>query len=97
MCKLLFFETNVLDLSKSKCNYILGGPNITANLYFICLSEHETCAYADAVQICGNIRSTQYNVNVHGTYVGRAYSEIKLTRMTWEFQRAQLLNVKNEI
>ena len=21
-----------------------GGPNITANLYFICLIEHETCA-----------------------------------------------------
>ena len=32
---------------------MLGGPNITANLYCICLSEHETCAYADAVQICG--------------------------------------------
>ena len=31
---------------------VLGGPNITANLYCICFSEHETCAYADAVQIC---------------------------------------------
>ena len=36
-------------------NKILGGPNITANLFCICLSEHETCAYANAVQICGNI------------------------------------------
>ena len=31
------------------------GPNITANHCCICLSEHDTCAYADAVQICGNI------------------------------------------
>ena len=31
-----------------------GGPYITANLYRICLSDHETCAWADAVQICGN-------------------------------------------
>ena len=32
--------------------YLLGEPNITANL----LSQHETCAYdADTVQICGNI------------------------------------------
>ena len=35
-------------------NIILGGPNDTANLYSICLSKHETCTYADAVQICGN-------------------------------------------
>ena len=34
---------------------INGGPNITANLYCICLSEHKTCAYADEVDICGNI------------------------------------------
>ena len=34
---------------------LLGGPNIAANLYCICSSEHETCTYADAVQICGNI------------------------------------------
>ena len=34
---------------------VQGGPNITANLYCICLSEHETCTYADGVQICGNI------------------------------------------
>ena len=34
---------------------VLGGPNITANLYCISLSEHETCAYTDAVQICDNI------------------------------------------
>ena len=32
-----------------------GGPNITANLYCICLSEHEMCTHANAVQICGNI------------------------------------------
>ena len=32
-----------------------GGPNITAKLYCICLSEHETRAYTDAVRICGNI------------------------------------------
>ena len=31
---------------------VQGGPNITANLYGI--SEHETCAYADAAQICGD-------------------------------------------
>ena len=30
---------------------LLGGPNITANLYCICLSEHETRVYADAAQI----------------------------------------------
>ena len=34
---------------------LLGGPNITANLYCICSSENETYAYADAVQICGDI------------------------------------------
>ena len=26
-----------------------------ANLYCICINEHETCAYADAVHICDNI------------------------------------------
>ena len=34
---------------------LLGGPYSTANMYCICLSEHEQCAYADAVQICGDI------------------------------------------
>ena len=34
---------------------LLGEPNITWNLYCIWLNEHETCSYADAVQICGNI------------------------------------------
>ena len=37
-----------------------GGPNITANLYCICLSENETFAYADGVQICGNIWNAHY-------------------------------------
>ena len=32
-----------------------GGPNITVNLFCIWLNEKETCTYADAVQICGNI------------------------------------------
>ena len=31
-----------------------------ANLYCIRLSEHETYAYADAVQIWGNICNAQY-------------------------------------
>ena len=35
--------------------HIQGGPYITANLYCISLSEHETCAQGDAVQINGNI------------------------------------------
>ena len=35
--------------------YFMGGPNITANLYCICSSRHETCAYADAVQICDHL------------------------------------------
>ena len=30
---------------------VLGGPNITENLYFICLSEYKTYAYVNAVQI----------------------------------------------
>ena len=34
---------------------VQGGPNNTANLHYICLIEHETFAYADAVQICDNI------------------------------------------
>ena len=34
---------------------VQGGPNITVNLYHICLDEHEPCAYADAVHICGSI------------------------------------------
>ena len=46
---MLIVDTYVL------CKYLLGGPEITANLYCICLSEHETCAYADAVPICSNI------------------------------------------
>ena len=32
-----------------------GKPNVTANVYCICLSEHEACAYAYAVQMCGHI------------------------------------------
>ena len=35
--------------------FLQGGPNITAHLYCICLSEHETCAYADAVHISNTI------------------------------------------
>ena len=38
---------------------IQGGPYITANLYCICLSEHETWTQADAVQIFGNIWNAQ--------------------------------------
>ena len=39
-----------------KCSpYLLGEPNITANLYCIYLSEHEACAYANVVEICGDI------------------------------------------
>ena len=38
--------------------FVQGGPNITANLYGI--SEHETYAYANAVQICGDIWNAQY-------------------------------------
>ena len=34
---------------------VLSVPKFTANLYCICLSEHETCAEADAAQICGNL------------------------------------------
>ena len=44
---------NPLSLSLRKL-YTQGGPYITVNLYSICLSEHEACTYADAVQICGN-------------------------------------------
>ena len=32
----------------------------SANLYWICLNEHKTCAYADTVQICGNIWNAYY-------------------------------------
>ena len=49
--KVWAFESDDPDLRR----LALGGPNITANLYCICLSEHETCAYADAVQMCGHI------------------------------------------
>ena len=35
--------------------FLLGVSYVTANLYCICLSEHETCPYVDAVQLCGNI------------------------------------------
>ena len=34
---------------------VLSVPKFTAILYCICLSEHETCADPDAIQICGNI------------------------------------------
>ena len=39
---------------------VQSGPNITANLYIICLSECETCAYADAVPIFGNLWNALY-------------------------------------
>ena len=45
--------------SPMRLMHALGGPKITANMYFICLSEHKICAYADAVQICGNFWVTQ--------------------------------------
>ena len=46
---------NVHRRAQNSEGKLLVGPNIIANLYCICLSEHETCAYADAVHICGNI------------------------------------------
>jgi len=65
---LLIFEWRILDLLKTSSRPYFsliglpillaveqGGPNITANLYCICLNEHETYAYADAVQNYGNI------------------------------------------
>ena len=32
------------------------GPNINANMYCICLSKHEICAHADAVQTGTDLR-----------------------------------------
>ena len=49
--KVWAFDSDVPDLRR----LVLDEPNITANLSCICLSEHETCAYADAVQMCGHI------------------------------------------
>ena len=51
-------EHQVHDLEREPANInvvLQGGPNITAILYCICLSEHVTCAYPDALPICGNI------------------------------------------
>ena len=42
-------------VDSTKLRVLLDGPNITVNLYCICLSEHETGDYTDAVKICGNI------------------------------------------
>ena len=39
---------------------ILGVSYITTNLYCICVSARFMFFLADAVQICGNIRSTRY-------------------------------------
>ena len=36
-------------IERGEDNYVLGGPNITVNVYCIFLSEHETCAYRFAV------------------------------------------------
>ena len=42
-------------------SFVQGGPYIIANLYRICLSEHEPWALVDAVQICGNVANAQYD------------------------------------
>ena len=44
---------------------ILGGPNITATMYCICLSELETCAYADAVQYNNEIKHSSINFSAN--------------------------------
>ena len=50
-----------------KCAFVLGVSYITANLY--CVSACFMCSLADAVQICGNIQSTQYiRIINHPTY-----------------------------
>ena len=46
----------------SKRNKLQGGPYITANLYCILWSEHETYAQADALHICGNIWNAQHKL-----------------------------------
>ena len=60
--------------------YILGVPKFTVNLYCICLSEHETCAYADTVQICGIIWNAQYVSRTGGmVLISDVHSEKVLT------------------
>jgi len=58
-----FFKFPLFELqslgSGSETLGVQSGPYITVILYCICLSEHETCAYPDAVQICGNIFNAQ--------------------------------------
>ena len=46
----------------SSCNFLKSEPFylVSQILPQICLSEHETCAYADAVQICGDIWIAKY-------------------------------------
>ena len=48
---------------------VLSVSYITANLYCICLKEHETCASTDAVQICGSIWNAQYVVQVNHIFI----------------------------
>ena len=40
--------------------FITGWTEYYQNLFCVFLSEHETFAYADAVQICSNIWTAQY-------------------------------------
>ena len=61
MTRVFYYLTSPIELNQVFFPYvakqpkiILGGPNITANLCCICLSEHETCAYSDTIQICGD-------------------------------------------
>ena len=56
----LFISVQIQKKIKKWTCKVQGGPYITANLYCICLSEYETCAKADAVQICGNIWNAQH-------------------------------------
>ena len=58
---LIIFQLLFIPLQRDSNSLLLGGPNTTANLYCIFLSENETCTYADEVQVFGNIRFTQYN------------------------------------
>ena len=49
--------------------YIQGGPFITANLYCICLSEHETCAFKQVqyrFAVIYETPSSVYRVNTNG-------------------------------
>ena len=52
--------------------FLQGEPYLTANLYCICLIEHETCA----VQICGKIWNAQYVYNLRS---GFAFLSVKLS------------------